>query len=47
MGDINYRVRMLELMGKNMFTPQNETGTEFEKRTKDELILLLDYMKDL
>ena len=47
MGDINYRVRMLYLRGENIFTPQNETYPEFERRTKEELLLLLRYMNDL
>lgn len=38
---------MLYLRGENIFTPQNETYPEFERRTKEELLLLLRYMNDL
>ena len=47
MGDINYRIRMLQLRGRGIFTPQNETSDEFEKRTKKELLKLIDDMQNL
>ena len=43
-GDINYRVRMLDLKGKNMLKVRNETMQELEKRYKTELFNLIEYI---
>ena len=44
LGDINYRIRMLDLKGKGMLTPKNETLDQLEARYKDELFVLIDQL---
>jgi hypothetical protein len=46
LGDINYRIRMLDLKGKDMLIQRNETLDQLERRYKDELFVLIDQLQD-
>jgi hypothetical protein len=46
LGDINYRIRMLDLKGKDMLIQRNETLEQLERRYKDELFVLIDQLQD-
>ena len=44
LGDINYRIRMLDLKGKDKLIARNETLEQLEKRYKNELFVLIDQL---
>jgi len=46
MADINFRTRMLDLMGKDMLIEKNETMSDLEYRLKGELFNLIDKIQD-
>ena len=45
-GDINYRVRMLDLKGKGLLQSRNETLDQLERRYKNEIFTLIDQLQD-
>ena len=44
MGDINFRIRMLDLKGKDMLVTRNETMEALEERYQEELYVLIDWL---